>query len=103
MSDDTTALRFMAATPAQITASPEETEAAALVADLSDRMSGILRLIASRADESAREALHEEIARMMATAQQLDAHLAEVDLAGRDAETDSQFQDWLTAPGGEVR
>lgn len=103
MNDDTTELRFVAAAPAQITAATEESEAEALVADLASRVAGIRCLIPSRADASARDALHEEIARMVATAQQLDVHLDEPLLADRDAETTRQFQDWLTAPGGDQR
>lgn len=103
MNDDTTHLSFVAPAPLAVTASTEETEAAALVADLTDRMAGILRLIGSRADASAREALHEEIVRLVADAQQLDAHLSEVDLSAKDAETAPQFTDWLTAPGGDQR
>jgi hypothetical protein len=102
MNDDTTLLRFVAATPAQITETSEETEAAALVADLSDHLAGILRLIGSRADAGARAALHEEIVRLVADAQQLDAHLAEADRI-TDAGHDAAFADWLTAPGGDQR
>lgn len=98
MNDDTTQLKFVAPAPLAVTAS---TEAAALVADLTDRMAGILRLIGSRADASAREALHEEIVRLVADAQQLDAHLAEADRHAADAAHDGQFTDWLTAPGGD--
>jgi hypothetical protein len=101
MNDETTQLRIVAQSPAQITAATEETEAEALVADLVSRVAGIRILLPSRSDESARGALHEEIARMVATAQQLDVHLDEALLAGQDAATASQFTDWLTAPGGE--
>lgn len=102
MNDDTTQLRFIAATPAQITETSEETETAALIADLSDRLAGILRLIGSRADATARDALHEEIVRLVADAQQLDAHLAEADHI-TTANHDAAFAGWLNAPGGEQR
>jgi hypothetical protein len=71
-----------------ITESTEESEVEALMADIDARVQGLRRLIASRADAAAREALGEEIGRLIADAQQLDAHLSEPALALRDAAAD---------------
>ena len=98
--DDTTPLPVVRPTPQAITAASEESEAEALVAELDSRLQGVRILTPSRADKTARAALREELARMVATAQQLDGHLTETDRAEHDAEHDPQFQDWLTAPGG---
>jgi hypothetical protein len=98
--DDTTALPIVPTALKAITAASEESETEALIDELTDRLSGVRVLAPSRADETARAALREEIARMVATAQQLDAHLTAGDWADRDAATSPQFQDWLTAPGG---
>lgn len=103
MNDDTTILRFIAAEPLPITESTEESEVEALLADIDDRVSGLRRLVASRGDAAARAALLEELGRLVADAQQFTAHLSEPDLAARDSETDTQFTDWLTAPGGDQR
>lgn len=100
---DTTELRFVAPAPLAVTTSTEESEVEALLADIDDRVSGIRRLVASRGDDAARAALLEELSRLVADAQQFTAHLAEPDLAARDAETETQFTDWLTAPGGDQR
>lgn len=98
--DDTTELPLAQPTPQAITAVSEESEAEALVAELDSRLQGVRILTPSRADKTARDALREELTRMVATAQQLDAHLTAGDWADRDAEKNPQFQDWLTAPGG---
>lgn len=103
MNDDTTELRTVATEQAAITASSEESEAEALVSELSSRLAGVRTLAPSRADVDARVALREELARMVATAQQLDAHLAEAERVAREAETADAFTDWATAPGGECR
>jgi hypothetical protein len=87
--DDTTELAAVAAAPLAVTASSEESEAEALVAELSARLQGVRVLAPSRADETARAALREELSRMVATAQQLDAHLAEAVRAAHDAKTDA--------------
>jgi hypothetical protein len=98
--DNTARLPIVKAAPRAVTAEPEEAEAEALVAELADRLAGVRVLAPSRGDRDARAALREELARMVATAQQLAAHLTVVEQAARDAETDPQFQDWLNAPGG---
>lgn len=98
--DDTAALPIVQPAPQAIAASSEESETEALVAELSDRLAGVRVLAPSRADKDARTALREEIARMVATAQQLDGHLLEADRPARDAVHDAAFEDWRTAPGG---
>lgn len=103
MNENTTELRFVAAAPAQIAASTEESEVEALLADIDDRVSGIRRLVASRGDADARAALVDELSRLVADAQQFTAHLVEPDMAAKDAATAAQFTDWLTAPGGDQR
>jgi len=103
MNDDTTILSFVAPAPLAITESTEETEVEALLADIDDRVSGLRRLVASRGDDSARAALLEELGRLVADAQQFAAHLAEVELAAKDAVKDAPFAGWLTAPGGDQR
>jgi hypothetical protein len=87
-SGDTTELAAVSATPLAVTASSEESEAEALVATLAACLQGVRVLAPSRADETAREALREELSRMVATAQQLDAHLAEAGRAAHDAAAD---------------
>lgn len=99
--DDTADLRTVTTEPPAITASSEESEAEALVAELASRMAGVRSLAPSRANEEAHAALREELARMVATAQQLDAHLVEADRAAREKATAAAFADWATAPGGE--
>jgi len=89
MNDDTMQFTAVAAAPLAVTASSEESEAEALVAELSARLQGVRVLAPSRADDTARAALREELSRMVATAQQLDAHLAEGVRSARDAETDA--------------
>lgn len=86
--DDTTQFAAVQAAPLAVTASSEESEAEALVAELSTRLQGVRVLAPSRADETARAALREELSRMVATALQLDAHLAEAARAARDAAAD---------------
>lgn len=88
MNDDT--MQFTAVCPvsAALAASSEESEAEALVATLAACLQGVRVLAPSRADETAREALREELSRMVATAQQLDAHLAEASRAAHDAAAD---------------
>lgn len=98
--DDTAPLPIVQPTPPAIAAASEESEAEALVDELADRLAGVRVLAPSRADKSARDALREELARMVATAQQLDAHLTADDWAEHDARLAPQFQDWATAPGG---
>lgn len=98
--DDTAPLPVVRPAPQAITAVSEESEAEALVSELTARLQGVKILAPSRADKTARDALREELARMVATAQQLDGHLTEADRAEHDAETDAQFQSWRTAPGG---
>lgn len=100
--DETTELPHTKPTPTPITASSEESESEALVAELSARLQGVRILAPSRANTAARTALREELARMVATAQQLDAHLSEVDLIADEA-TEAAFHDWATAPGGDQR
>lgn len=98
--DETAELPAVQPVPQAITAASEESEAEALVADLADRVAGVRRLAPSRANRDACDALREELTRMVATALQLDAHLAEADRAEHDAATNTQFNDWATAPGG---
>jgi hypothetical protein len=98
--DDTVSLPIVPPAPQAIAADSEESEAEALVDELENRLAGVRVLAPSRADESARSALREEIARMVATALQLDAHLTASDWAEHDAKTAPQFHDWATAPGG---
>jgi hypothetical protein len=98
--DDTAALLIVQPAPQAIAAASEESETEALVAELSDRLAGVRVLAPSRGDKDARIALREEIARMVATAQQLDGHLLEADRVERDAAHDAAFEDWRTAPGG---
>lgn len=86
--DDTAQLAAVAASPLAVTASSEESEAEALVATLAACLQGVRVLAPSRADDAAREALREELSRMVATAQQLDAHLAEAVRAAHDAAAD---------------
>jgi len=88
MNGDTTQLSTVHAAPLAVTETTEETEVEALMADIDARVKGLRRLIGSRADAAAREALGEEIGRLVADALQLDAHLSEVDLAQRDAAAD---------------
>lgn len=101
MNDDTTILRFITAAPVPVAPVSESDEAEALMGDLRQRMTAIDTLMPSRADESARKALREEIGRMVADALQLDGHLSESDWAERDAATAGQFDDWLN--GGDQR
>lgn len=101
MNDKTTELPILARTPKAITESTEEAEAEALVADLRSRVRGVRNLAPSRANEEARAALREELARMVATAQQLDAHLVDAERIAREKETAEAFADW--ANGGEDR
>lgn len=102
MNDATFQFATVESAPLPVTASSEESEAEALVAELSTRLQGVRVLAPSRADDTARAALREELSRMVATAQQLDAHLAEADHQA-DAAHDAAFADWLTAPGGDQR
>lgn len=88
MNDDTIQFASIESAPLAVTASSEESEAEALVAELSARLQGVRVLAPSRADDTAREALREELSRMVATAQQLDAHLAEASRAAHDAAAD---------------
>lgn len=97
---DTVQLAAVRAEARQLTADTEETQTAALVADLGARVEGIRRLAPSRGDAGARQALLEELARLVADAQQLTGHLTEAERAARDAVHDAAFTDWLTAPGG---
>jgi hypothetical protein len=99
--NDTARLPIVQAAPKAITAEPEEAEAEALVAELADRLAGVRVLAPSRRDRDARAALREELARMVATAQQLAAHLTAAEQAAHEDETNPQFQDWLNAPGGK--
>jgi hypothetical protein len=98
--DDTVPLPIVQPTPQALTAADEESETKALVDELGQRFAGVRVLAPSRADESARKVLREELARMVATALQFDAHLSAGDWAEHDARLAPQFKDWATAPGG---
>jgi hypothetical protein len=99
MNDDTTQLAAVKAAPLAVTETTEESEVEALMADISDRVEGLRRLIGSRADAAARDALGEEIGRLVADALQLDAHLSEAKLSQRDAAADEVLSHLVRGEG----
>lgn len=87
--------------PEPVAAEAEADTAASLMAELTEPMEFVERLMAGRANSLTRAQLQAELRKVIAAAQALDGHLSEADRVDADAATAVEFDHWLNAPGGE--